>query len=422
MAIEDIILLLITNLFRTCIIRRFIGIFFEIKKIGKLKTFISYSSFYILTSWIYIIFHLPILNIIVNIIGMCCLTFLYKGKIKKKVIVSLLIYIINMLCDIIASYLFIDYIYGEATEQTFSIVTDLFILLCVIIIERIILQQGKSDLISPQISKLIIIPLISIVMEFLLFYNNLENRLLVEIESMGILLINMIIFYLYYHLQDAYQAKIYEGNLEKQIEIYENQLEIISKTEKKVYSLKHDLKHHITGLNALASKKDIEGIEQYLKKMGKYFEDTGIVIFSGNRNIDSLLNYKLEEAKYLLNDININIKVPEDITIHIFELNVILGNILENAIQAAKDSEKKYLELNIRADSGLLFINLKNSYEGTIKVAGNHFISSKKTRDGHGIGLDNVREVVEKNNGLIDIKYDNYIFIVDIMLYLSQMR
>ncbi len=421
MSIDDLFLLLLTNLFRVYIIRRFIGIFFQIESLNKKKTLIAFGVFYISTTAVFLLFAAPPYNIFVNIIGIYALISLYSGKTKKKIIVSALIYIVNMVCDIIASFLFFEYKYMDKfTDQTFSIVTDLLILICSIVVERIMLEEGKKDKLSPYISGLIVIPVISIIMEFFLLSSNLNNRVLIEIESFGILIINMLIFYFYFCIQESYQLKMDEEILVRQVDMYRNQLEVIKESEEKVYGLKHDLKHHIAELKMLAQKNHEEDINNYLLEMSNYLENTNCFVLSGNKEIDSLLNYMLGKAKDILNCVNVNIKIPDSLNIHSFDMNIVLGNILENAIEAAKESDKKILEVNIRTDSGLLFINIKNSYKGEIRTVGKYLISTKQEKGKHGIGLKNVIEVIEKNNGLIDITYEKNIFTVDIMIYLSR--
>ena len=79
-------------------------------------------------------------------------------------------------------------------------------------------------------------------------------------------------------------------------------------------------------------------------------------ICSGISEVDSTLNYLLHYARQNLDDVRAKVALPEELDIHGFTLNVILGNLLDNAIYAAKQSEKKYLSIFIREKQGILYI------------------------------------------------------------------
>lgn len=89
---------------------------------------------------------------------------------------------------------------------------------------------------------------------------------------------------------------------------------------------------------------------------------------SGNKEIDSTLNYLLQKADKILDNTKISIVLPENLSVHTFSINVILGNLLDNAIEAAQNSKEKYLGIDIRTKRGLLFITIENSYDGSIQL------------------------------------------------------
>ena len=130
----------------------------------------------------------------------------------------------------------------------------------------------------------------------------------------------------------------------------------------------------------------------------------------------------IEKANTVLEHVEAEVKIPQELNVDSFELTVILGNLLENAIEAALQAEEKTLKFKMYAEKGLVFINITNKYAGKIEKEGNRFISSKKDGMNHGFGIENVREVVERYNGAMDVTYNEDTFKVRVMLYLSELR
>lgn len=109
--------------------------------------------------------------------------------------------------------------------------------------------------------------------------------------------------------------------------------------------------------------------------------------------------------------------------IHFFDINIILGNLLENAIEAAKKTEEKTVNVNIQFKSEMLRIEIENSYskellkEGTGKL---NFATTKRIKEQHGIGLHSVNQIVEKYKGLMEIDTQEKCFCVKILLYMTE--
>ena len=97
---------------------------------------------------------------------------------------------------------------------------------------------------------------------------------------------------------------------------------------------------------------------------------------------------------------------------------VVLGNLMENAIEAAYKTDEQYLSLDLRQHKNLLLLTIKNSYCGPLREEEGIFFSKKADIANHGYGLKNVKRIVEKYNGVMEISHTDSIFCVDIMLYI----
>lgn len=418
----DIVTALSTNLFRTFIIKKFMSIFFTMEVEDKEKERRVYFLFFLLTTAVYLMFHFPPANITTNIITIYIITQVYEGEQKKKILVSLLIYGINMICDVLSIYSFSNYIVGEEYNQIGAYVTVLLISVCEFIIERFVIKKKDVTFTPPYWNILISIPIISIAILFVLLMNNFNNRMLLVTVSVGVLLINMLIFYLYNALMNTY-LKLEENELfERQIASYSNQLDVLMQSEEKISVLRHDMKHHLNELLDMADRHREQEIKSYIYDMQMFMENKREYVRSGNKEVDSVLNYMLNKAEQVLTRVEYKISIPKELDIRQFDLNVIFGNLLDNAIRGADNSQEKWLYVFLSFEKGMLFINIKNSFNNNLIKKESHYETTKKDKQGHGIGLQNVKKVVNSYHGTMEILDDNNVFDVRIMIYTLLMK
>lgn len=418
----EIITTLSTNLFRTYIIKRFMSIFFRTNIENKKQEGAVYFLFFSLTALVYLLFHFPPANIITNLMFIFLITQLYDGRQHKKILVTFLIYGINMFCDVIVVYSNSNYTVGKETNEMQVYITVFLIGICEFVIERFLVKNRKEDSIPPYWGTLIAIPIISIILLLILIMNNLNSRIILVSVSVGILFINLLIFYLYDVLVGAY-LKLQESTLfERQIAGYSNQLNVMMQSEEKVRALRHDMKHHLNELSILANRNNDDETIKYIQNMSMYLDNRYEYISSGNREVDSLINYMLAQAESTLDKVDYEINVPKDLEIRSFDLNVIIGNLLENAIDAAIDSSKRWMDVSLSYERGMLFIRVRNSYDNAVWKQGNNYITRKKDVQQHGIGIQNVKKVVDSYKGDMQISDEDHIFDVKIILYTLLMK
>lgn len=408
----------ITNLFRIYICWRFIKIFFPVLRVKKYVEFAGYVFFYVITIIVYLIFHTPSVNLITNLICFYAITFLYEGSNRKRMLVAILIYSINMACDYVAYFLFAGSKIKESVSQIFSIVTDLLILICELIAERMLGEKAKQEYIKG-LGIILTISILGIAMLYAFSIVDIESRSMVLGESFGILGMNILVFYLYHIHMDMYQNLHEKEVLEQQVKIYSNQLEVIEQTQEKVRSLRHDMCHHIQELRRFAIKNEGQEALHYLDKMESAMTNEKEYVYFGNKEIDGILNYMLEKANNALKQVETEIRNLRSLEEYSFELAVILGNLLDNAIEAAAKTKEQVLRFRMEEDKGVLFIHVANQYCGELRTEEGRLLSTKADEKKHGMGLKNVRDIVEKNHGVLDIRHEDGMFKVDVILYLQ---
>ena len=262
-------------------------IFFDTDKENNRRDTIVYCLFYFFTATAYLLFHFPPITIAVNIFTIYLITQLYEGSQRKKALVTLLIYSLNMMCDILAVYSLSDYTVGEEYNEIVPYITVFLFCIFQILIEKFIIKKKGRAYTPFYCGLLLIIPLISIFLLIVLIMCNLNNRRILVVMSGGILLINVLIFYLYNALLDTCIMAEEKAILEKQSVSYANQIEVLMQSEDKIRSLQHDMKHHLKELISLADSNSNEKLNQYLYAMQESLINPDEYVYSGNAETDS---------------------------------------------------------------------------------------------------------------------------------------
>lgn len=162
-----------------------------------------------------------------------------------------------------------------------------------------------------------------------------------------------------------------------------------------------------------------EDMVRYLKQMEKFMLNPAEKVSTGNKEIDGVLNYMLRQADELLDTVDLDIQIPKQLYSKNFNICVILGNLVDNAVREASKSDEKYLSVSVHTQKDILLILIENSYTGKITKRGNKLQSNQLNSTIHGIGLESVRQVVDSCGGDVKIEYTDNRFQVRVLLYLS---
>lgn len=419
---ERVILGVIANVLRTYAIYRFIGLFYFSKTENKWIKSGVYVLFVILTSGGYYLLNNQYVNIFTNLVGLVLIVSTYQGSIKKNVLSIISIYSVNVVIEsLVFSIIKTNGKSSDILESVNECIVSIGILLFVVVLEKTrAIKEKEFQIRSSLWLWLISVPVISIVIILLMLNSTGLGERNIEIEIAGILVINLAIFYLYGAVQDYYRQKIEKEEFFNRMEIYANQLDIMKNSYQKIKELRHDMRHHLGELKYLANTNEKKQLLAYIEDMERHMINTEEYVSSGNKEIDGTLNYLLQTAKKKLKEVDVSVSIPENLEIHNYLFNVILGNLLENAIAAAVKTERKYLKIHIKLKQNVIYIVVENSYNGEVKIKDNKIMTSKKDKKIHGIGLESVKRMVEEMNGMLDIQWKESVFTVNIIFYLEE--
>jgi sensor histidine kinase regulating citrate/malate metabolism len=140
---------------------------------------------------------------------------------------------------------------------------------------------------------------------------------------------------------------------------------------------------------------------------------------TGNLAVDSIVNYKLQKIVGQDVEIETEIAVPEELSIEVADVVSLIGNLLDNALQALEYvSQEKYLYLKIMYSESRLLIRVRNRHANQVQYENGEIVTTKSNRKEHGFGLKSIRAVAEHYQGLVKVEHDKTYFTTDVLLYL----
>ena len=161
-----------------------------------------------------------------------------------------------------------------------------------------------------------------------------------------------------------------------------------------------------------------EPVIEHINKFLHFVDYSNEHAQSGNIVVDSILNYKLREAKNKGAQIELELKIPRELNIFPFDMGVILGNLLDNAITAVskRDRERK-IKVSMYFEKNTVYINIENTFDGNLIIEEGRYKTTNKDKFNHGFGLLSVKKILEKYNGEIHISSDGQVFTANVLLY-----
>lgn len=399
------------------LLKKVMDVFLSADDIEEKSFKIGLGIYCLLTTTVYSIVGVSAPYEICNCLGIIGLTCFYQELWKKRLWVSLVLFSLDL-----ANSLIVLFVFGDIAKFQQPAVQALLLLICTTIISHISYPPEAKEIAfdRKQTVLLLVIPAMSVLVLSVLMLEE-SPKLSAILISGCMLMINISVFYLYNILIENY-INLRDNDLYKQqTYAYQNQLEVIMESQNRVRALRHDMKNHILALQALVQRKEAEEMNRYLESMKDFMTNPEEYVKTGSDSVDSLLNYKIQKAHEVLNVVETKISIPQQLRLRSFDLNVLLGNLLDNAIDASMQTEEKKLNITIKLDKGVLFLYICNSCQRIADGRSGFLETTKEDKTNHGIGLKNVRQIVEKYHGDLAFQYENNFMETDVMMYVKEM-
>lgn len=263
-----------------------------------------------------------------------------------------------------------------------------------------------------------LIPATFYVMWYYAFYGNAsrssleialrpKNTLFLFVVNIGAILIYYIVTRLILEQNKTLTLTERNHQLTMQALQYGNLQEKITEARR----AKHDVRHHITLMREYLNAGDYEALKRYLDSYGRSLPDDSLVHFCDNAAAEAVLLYFAQQAKNYGIDYIVKTKLPENIGIPDTDVSVLLGNLLENALDAcgAEDGAGRKIIIRADADESSVYITVDNTFSGTLRYADDGSLISTK-HEGAGLGTRSVRSIVGQYGGICRFEAENGMF------------
>ena len=413
---------LITNVFAAYTLYRYMCIFFDRKDVDKRQEFMSYSLYFCIISLLYLSLNNPAVNIASNLIMFFMLTYNYQSTTKIRLIAVVSTYMILMIIEVLVMLILQNYGITVTSGNDAALITGLISIRIFSYIFMLFMSNFKMISNDIKVSNIhwlsiFIIPVGTLILVLIMISMDYTSNVKETIISIMILLvINVFVFYFYDELMKSYESKIEKALLRQQNNAYLKQLEIINQSKESIKTFRHDVKNHALTLKYYIDNHDRVGATEYLDNIFDFINNSKEHAKSGNSEIDSLINYKMDLAEKHNISSEVYLAIPHKLNINPFDLSIVIGNLLDNAIEAALKSENKFINISIELDRNVLYISISNSYDGKLKLR-NSKLETTKDNENHGVGISSVQKSIEKYNGTMNIHYDGQVFYVDALMY-----
>lgn len=253
-----------------------------------------------------------------------------------------------------------------------------------------------------------IIPATFYVMWYYAFYGNIsrssleialrpKNSVFLFIVNIGAIFIYYIVTRLILEQNKTLELKERNHQLLMQSLQYDNLQEKITEARR----AKHDVRHHIALMQEYLSNGELDALEEYLNMYGQSLPDDSIMSFCENTAANAVLLYFAQQAKNNGIDYIVKTRIPNNIAISETDISVLLGNLLENALDACKPelSDNKKIIVKANMEGGALCITVDNTFTGNLKKTNDGRLVSTKHK-GMGLGTQSIAGITGQYGGI----------------------
>jgi len=418
------VIYLIGNLFQGYIYLKFLRTFHGNSTLPKHVEYLSFLLFSILITYIHLHIQIPIIVLFSNIVMILLLSLQYSKNIKSVIVgcilVSMVFLCIELIIVVLTTYNDITITYAFEYQSIVGLVL-VRVLAFVFVLLYSRLKRGRGDF---QLSwgywlSLICVPASTLILFLSVLYRHTVSNTVLIICTICVLLINALSFYLYDYISILVTERMEKKIDSIQINYYEKQIDTMKEALEQYKTIKHDLRNKLSPLLRLAHKNDIEELVNRISELTDIMTGDTSFASSGNADIDSIVNFKLQEAKNLGASIQFKAQIPTSLEVPSFDIATILGNILDNAIEAVSRVEERWIHMYLTYEKGILKITSTNSYCGTVKKDKGKYISTKQDIINHGYGIPSIQKTAQKYDGATQITHDENQFTIKVLLYLN---
>ena len=210
---------------------------------------------------------------------------------------------------------------------------------------------------------------------------------------------------------------------EQQVKAMRERLEEAENFYGSIRKVRHEMKNHMANIKGLTEAGEYGEIEEYVRRMDETMQELEYKYVTGNAVTDVIINDKCRRAEKAGIRFGADFRYGGEIPV--FDMGIILNNLLDNAIEACEKLEpgKGFIRLSLKRKKQFLILYVENSFDGAVPVSKGSSLPPTTKQSilpgiitEHGIGLENVRDIAERYFGGVNIKVKGDVFHVTVML------
>jgi len=275
---------------------------------------------------------------------------------------------------------------------------------------------------------LMLTPMTSIIAMYYIIINNAyynQNPLAVPIAigtSVLLCISNFFVFYIFENQVKSEQIKVKLSFAEKQIEQQTIYYRELSHRQVEVRTLSHDMKHYLSGIWGYLQDGNHDEAIRGMEKLTTFLQNAVSSFDTGHPAIDAILSVKKQGMDALGIHFDTSIILPPQISVDPLDLCVVLGNALDNAVNACEkfdDPDQQFIRLNISTHPRYLSISIENPVREN-DLPSTFFQADKSAVYSHGLGLESIRSIVSRYDGSVTPLFSDGLFRLSAMMKNNQ--
>lgn len=225
-----------------------------------------------------------------------------------------------------------------------------------------------------------------------------------------------LIFRFFKQTQEQLTLQNEQDLLRIQIDAAQVHFEALKESQENTIFYRHDMHHHLNLIKSYLINNNHEGAQKYITEIEKTIEGAKVETYCSNYTVNLILSSYIAKAKNDQITVKTQINLPEKNVVSDMDLCVIFANAIENAIHACitiDNVNERTINIASNIKNNKLFIQITNSFDGTIQFVDDMPIS---TKENHGLGTKSIAAVAQKYGGIVSFSANNRVFFASIIL------
>lgn len=338
---------------------RFMRAFFDNRRTSFLILILSYLAYFAAINTLFRFSAFPFSSLLVNVVSFSLITLNYEASLKKRIVAIVSTSAVRMTIELGVMTLFGIYMSSIQdnrvhTNVSMAVVSLLGFMAAVLL--KKFKNLNKDVVAAPMFwTSVLVIPVLSIVMLHIVLFSNISpaSQMLASVIMFGI---TVFMFYLHDSFVAAHEHKLHSALHAQEKEYYLAQCQLMQESATQTRVIRHDMKIHLAAIKGYVTENQNETTIDYLNKLLDDIGEGEIYSSTGNIAIDSIINFKLKNAKQDGIQLDIRLFLPSAPNVDVADLATIIGNLLDNALEAVAMIEEKKIKLYIEFSKGTLYI------------------------------------------------------------------